>query len=249
MNEKPLRIQQLQQSEQPGGYWLISLTLAQSVPEQTLSHRYRFGSEQTDLPWTLSLFSYEGNRLQLLTDQPLPDGIAAQPEKTLLTPENPKEFQKALEKAARPEPLLLLGSDLGIAPLLFLARQRQSVDASTLALLHASEHFPFAIKPARFMLPGLPPEAIGACSLLEDWHVANRLASDTELPGCYHGNLTDFLQAWQDFETATDAIRHKVTSSGQVIGFFPSGSDTSIRQDTTNPLTSLLPDSSLLFEV
>ena len=102
--------------------------------------------------------------------------------------------------------LLLLGVDrlteqrcFGSAPLFALAKQRQQQKSNPhLALsLLASEHaFGFRIKPARFMVHTNSPEAIGACSLLEDWQISNRLASKEGEIGAMEGTLSELLHSW-----------------------------------------------------
>jgi hypothetical protein len=94
--------------------------------------------------------------------------------------------------------LLIIASGLEMANLFYLAKQRDSTQSTghTLALLHSEDSFPFTVKPARFLLPEMPAEAIGACPLLEDWKIGNRLASDLGLPGCFDGSLTDLLEQW-----------------------------------------------------
>lgn len=67
-------------------------------------------------------------------------------------------------------------------------------------ILESTNHFPFPIKPAKFMLkswPNTAASAIGASSLLEDWGIPNRLCSSQGLPGCFDGTLTELLAEWQ----------------------------------------------------
>lgn len=67
-------------------------------------------------------------------------------------------------------------------------------------ILESEKHFPFPIKPAKFMLkswPNTAASAIGASSLLEDWGIPNRLCSPLGLPGCFDGTLTELLAEWQ----------------------------------------------------
>ncbi|QKI88506.1 hypothetical protein [Thiomicrorhabdus xiamenensis] len=92
--------------------------------------------------------------------------------------------------------VLLLGEDLFMAPLFPIAKQRQNATGATLALLHAQQGFPFAVKPARFMVESTPPEAIGASALLEDWKVANRLSSESFIAGCAQMTLSEMLHYW-----------------------------------------------------
>jgi len=86
---------------------------------------------------------------------------------------------------------LLTGEGLGIADALLLAQHYRAYANQGLVLL-AADQFPFAIKPARFMVSELP-HLIAACPLLEDWGFANRLASESGLPGCFEGSLSALL--------------------------------------------------------
>lgn len=92
--------------------------------------------------------------------------------------------------------VLLLGENLSMASLFPVAKQRQNAIGATLALLHAQQGFPFAVKPARFMVESTPPEAIGASALLEDWKVANRLSSESFIAGCAQMTLSEMLDFW-----------------------------------------------------
>jgi hypothetical protein len=86
---------------------------------------------------------------------------------------------------------LLTGEGLAIADVLLLAQHYRPY-ANQILLCLAADCFPFAIKPARFMVSELP-HLIAACPLLEDWGFANRLASETGLPGCFEGDLKALL--------------------------------------------------------
>lgn len=205
----PIKVEHIEQHEQPGGFWLLNLTLENEAPIQPnrLSHRYQLRCENNpDTPIEGALFQATGKRLQLLSKQPFSSKPNHQKTEQAcsnytLFPQENDAFQQALRQIPLQQPTLLLAEDLNIAALLFLARMRQPIKASTLALLYADETFPFAVKPARFMLPDLPPEAIGACPLLEDWHIANRLASQELLPGCYHGTLAELVDYWSAGQT------------------------------------------------
>ncbi len=99
--------------------------------------------------------------------------------------------------AYRPRPLLI-GGGVGIPPMLFLAEHmRATAPASKPLVLMGSEvPFPFSARPSTIMLPGVPPDVIAAMPLLEDWHIASRLASLAGLPGCYEGYVTDLARQW-----------------------------------------------------
>jgi len=192
------------QTEQAGGFWLISLKLPvnESLPEAfDIGSTFWFDNLETPLYLFQQSRSATGNQLQLLSKQaifanPVPDRVHV----------HPAENTQITAKVNSAPNLMLLGSHLSIATALYLAKHRSQKEAQdkslltnngqTLALLHSEESFPFVVKPALFMTSHLPPEAIGTCSLLEDWHITNRLASSQGLPGCFDGELHEFFAYW-----------------------------------------------------
>jgi dihydroorotate dehydrogenase electron transfer subunit len=93
---------------------------------------------------------------------------------------------------------LLIGGGVGIPPMLFLAEHmRQNRSATQALVLMGSEvPFPFRARPSTLMVPGVPAAVIAAMPLLEDWHIASRLASLAGFPGCYEGYVTDLARQW-----------------------------------------------------
>jgi dihydroorotate dehydrogenase electron transfer subunit len=64
------------------------------------------------------------------------------------------------------------------------------------AILGSEVPFPFQARPSQFLVPGLPPQAIAAMPLLEDWGIPSRLASLQGYPGCFEGYVTELAGAW-----------------------------------------------------
>lgn len=97
----------------------------------------------------------------------------------------------------RPRPLLI-GGGVGIPPMLFLAEHMRATAPTVkpLVLMGSEVPFPFSARPSTIMLPGVPPDVIAAMPLLEDWHIASRLASLAGWPGCYAGYVTDLARQW-----------------------------------------------------
>ncbi|MFN2308242.1 MAG: dihydroorotate dehydrogenase electron transfer subunit [Gammaproteobacteria bacterium] len=96
----------------------------------------------------------------------------------------------------RPRPLLL-GGGVGIPPMLFLAEVlKADPHWRPLVLMGSEVPFPFAARPSRILVPGLPEGVIAAMPLLEDWGVASRLASLRGYPGCFEGYITELARAW-----------------------------------------------------
>ncbi|MBF6057808.1 hypothetical protein [Thiomicrorhabdus heinhorstiae] len=186
---------ELRQSEQLNGYYLIEFKLAVNAP---FGWKVQFRLA-ADPQQQLALFKQQQQQnyllLQLLSDRPLNDIKVRE----ILVKEPPE-----IALPPNDTTLMMLGSGLQMVRLFGVAKQRSSVDASTLALLHSTDTFAFPVKPARFIFPNTPAAAIGACPLLEDWKVPNRLASDQGLPGCYDGNLPELLQTWLEYSSVQD---------------------------------------------
>jgi len=96
-----------------------------------------------------------------------------------------------------------IGGGVGIPPMIFAA---QALRGKTDVVVFAGSEveFPFALKPAGDILPGITGNAILAISSLEEWGVPSRLASKAGQYGCYDGYITslaaDYLSALQDAE-------------------------------------------------
>ncbi|MEA3405571.1 MAG: hypothetical protein U9R28_07525 [Pseudomonadota bacterium] len=204
-----ISVKNLSQSAQTGDYWLISAELLE--PLNSIDAFY-FLDKQPEQ--TLSLFHYQFPKLQLLSQQPLTDNLLNSETLQLTSKLNDQVILKS------EQPTLLLASDLGIGPLFYYAKQVKTNSQNNLALLHASASFPFAVKPAQFMLENFPHEAIGACSLLEDWKIANRLASDIGLPGCFEGSLVDLFDYWLSTESQHH-LKEESRVHWQVLSFLP----------------------------
>ena len=216
-SNQPILINQLSQTEQSGGYWLISGNLAE--PLKTLHAFYSLLSpaQNQHTPQggiKASLFDYQFPKLQLLTEQPI-DLALFKKEPLPLAAETSTELSLQTD-----QPTLLLSSDLGVGPLLYCAKQVKQNGHKHLALLHTStsQQFPFVVKPAQFMLNDFPFEAIGGCSLLEDWKIANRLASDQGQPGCLDGSILELITPWLEAEKQRQVVE---PMNWQVVSFLP----------------------------
>lgn len=97
----------------------------------------------------------------------------------------------------QPRPVLI-GGGVGMPPMIFLAESLRRSPQQPLVILGSEVPFPFQARPSQIMIPGLPPEVIGAMPLLEDWGIASRLASLQAYPGCFQGYVTQLVQCWLD---------------------------------------------------
>ncbi|VAW45099.1 hypothetical protein MNBD_GAMMA03-2045 [hydrothermal vent metagenome] len=210
-------IQHFSQSEQEGGFWLLSVTLEAIQNNSKTSQKIfppplyegdlgrQFYLENSNIP--LFLFQQNINKqritLQFLSNQSVSHGI--QPKYLDIIASAPTSNQTPLITCETAKNLLLLGSGLHLANLFYLAKKRKTSlqDSCTLALLESKKDnrngertFPFKVKPAQLMSSNLPPEAIGTSSLLEDWHIPNRLASQQGVAGCFEGTLDELFSYW-----------------------------------------------------
>lgn len=108
------------------------------------------------------------------------------------------------------------------APVFALAKHTQNQKNSDLsnaylALLNSEKGFGFRIKPARFMVELDAPEAIGACSLLEDWQIPNRLAVTQGLVGAMEGSISQLISSWTN---AYFSNNHQNSNPWQVWVFY-----------------------------
>ncbi|MCF6345860.1 MAG: hypothetical protein L3J00_05260 [Thiomicrorhabdus sp.] len=199
-------IKQLSQHQQEGDFWLFNVTVDNLPTPQkqggvpppcftAIEFGCQFAFENSVHP----LFLFQQNQteqqttLQLLSKHPLPN---TQPNHLSVTPPKPSH-QQMVKTCQTATNVILLGSELHIANLFYLAKIRsQQPNTQTLALLHSETNFPFKAKPALLMTPNLPPEAIGACTLLEDWNIPNRLASQQGFAGCFDGSLEALFDYW-----------------------------------------------------
>jgi dihydroorotate dehydrogenase electron transfer subunit len=99
--------------------------------------------------------------------------------------------------ADRPR-VVAVGGGVGIPPMIFAAqRLRESREFDAPLVLMGSElPFPFDVVPSKLELPGIPPSASHAMSLLEDWHVPSRLASNAGLSGAFRGFVPQLAREW-----------------------------------------------------
>ncbi|CAN8139329.1 conserved hypothetical protein [uncultured Thiomicrorhabdus sp.] len=204
MDSANYSIAQLQWQEQLNGHWLLSLQItADNATDKNavdfITARFSLNSGQplnlfaihslSDNHWQLQFLC--GSQIEIASDTCL---------QIIWSEKTPP---------LKADKLLMLGEELCMAPLFALAKQRQNHTNPTgdLVLLHAQKKFPFAIKPARFMVQGTPPEAIGACTLLEDWKIANRLCSEDFIAGCAQMSLAEMLAEW--LQTALIIEQHR----------------------------------------
>lgn len=166
------------QVEQFNGYWLANFNCEQELP-------YDFGFELGE--HRLQLFSQKGRLCQFLSSSAIET-----PQTTLKLPQNTPSPSLDQDENTT---WLIQASDLKMATAFHIA-QRYPQQPKVI-ILHATESFPFPVKPAMIMFPEFPAEAIGSCPLLEDWDIPNRLCASEGLAGCFDGDLETLDQVWQ----------------------------------------------------
>ncbi len=105
---------------------------------------------------------------------------------------------------------LLIGGGVGIPPMIFLAEHLHlnNADCQPLVIMGSEIPFPFEQLDSALPVNGLPEDCQAAMSLLEQWDIASRLASQQGYPGTFNGYVTELASAWLD--TLTNAERRQV---------------------------------------
>jgi len=166
------------------GFWLINFQLDDLV-ELPIDFSLMIDHSE------LRLLSQDGLNLQFLAKQ----AIDSQADDVTLAPSKltPPSYLRWLGDET--ETLLFKASDLGIASLLNIVKSNPK--ASLIGLVHATEAFPFPVKPGLIILPNFPPEAIACCPLLEDKNIPSKLCSSIGLAGCFDGDFVALNNVWQ----------------------------------------------------
>jgi len=100
--------------------------------------------------------------------------------------------------AERPRPLLI-GGGVGMPPMIFLADTlRYNEQIRPFVILGSEVPFPFQLRPSEILIPSVPDGVIAGMPLLEEWGIANRLASMQDFAGCFQGYVTDLARYWLD---------------------------------------------------
>lgn len=110
---------------------------------------------------------------------------------------------------------LLIGGGVGMPPMIFLADHMQSLQGySPFVILGSEVPFPFKAAPSKIMVPGVPEGIIAAMPLLDDWGIANRLASLQGYAGVFEGYVTDLARTWLQALSAEQLKEVEVFSCG-----------------------------------
>ncbi|MDX8402481.1 MAG: dihydroorotate dehydrogenase electron transfer subunit [Mariprofundaceae bacterium] len=102
---------------------------------------------------------------------------------------------------------VMIGGGVGIPPMIFCA-DRLAGRADGVLFAGSEVPFPFALKPALDLLPGIGGEAILTIASLEARGVPCRLASNAGLYGCFSGHVPDLAAAY--LEALPEAERARV---------------------------------------
>ena len=206
----------VQQSEQINGFWLVSFSLTSPLSlEHSLGRTFYF-QEAPEIP--LCLFqdtsNQSSNSYQFLAQQALPENLITQLTEVCC------ESNQTLTLPKTGTLTLILANNLFMANAFALAKQQTSQPSNTNinTILASDNGFPFMVKPARYLMHEMPPEAIGASTLLEDWKVQNRLASNAELPGCFDGELFEMFNYWLN-SMEDDIQTNNIEQNWQVVVF------------------------------
>jgi dihydroorotate dehydrogenase electron transfer subunit len=94
---------------------------------------------------------------------------------------------------------LLIGGGVGIPPVVFLAEHllsRKDASWQPLAFIGSEVPFPFRVQSVREPLSGVAANVSASMPLLNDWGIANRLASGAGFADCFNGFVTELADAW-----------------------------------------------------
>ena len=116
--------------------------------------------------------------------------------------------------AARPR-ILAIGGGVGIPPMVFLAdRIKADKRFMPIVLMGSEIPFPFELTETQHEVDGAPPEAAYGVALLEKWGIPSRLASQSTLPGCHSGYVTDLAEAILDTLSLTELAQVHICACG-----------------------------------
>ncbi len=91
---------------------------------------------------------------------------------------------------------LLLGHEIGIAPILFLSLTLATDKRPQMVLLGSDGAFPFQPHPSQLLVPELGGPLIATLPLLEERGIACRLAHAQGAPGCFEGSVVELAAHW-----------------------------------------------------
>ena len=186
----------IQQTEQINGYYLLSFSIeAEPSIEQLLNCRCHLEGIP-DSNMALFQMPNKGTKsYRFLSRHPLPEQTLNAKKQTQLVVENNYSTTFALPE--NNQPLMILAEADFIANAFALAKTREHHKSAATIVFMETDTFPFMPKPARFWAAEMPDEAIGASTLLEDWGIMNRMASNNLIAGCYHGSLLELFKEWK----------------------------------------------------
>jgi len=112
----------------------------------------------------------------------------------------------------------LLGINTGVGAVLLLAR-RMSMPAR-IAVIGADQPPPLRLQPSRFVIDGLPPDAIAAAAAFETLDIPCRVCVAEAIPGCFEGSPIALLERW--LNNLSDPVRSSLV-------LFASGPETELQ--------------------
>lgn len=208
-------IEKMDYQPQENQWGLLSLTLSAENLDFQLTGHFQLCCGQTSRALSLFQLATASNRpVQFIVHADEWRALNEAFDKVASLPQQKPPCQLCYQTATTPHFIdttkrqLLIGVDQAqvatSAPLFALAKHLKNDTPSPIALLAGEKGFAFRIKPARFLLPLSTASAIGACSLLEDWHIPNRLATRSGEAGSLEGNAATLLQSWIESQSHQD---------------------------------------------
>ena len=136
-------------------------------------------------------------------------------------PNKIKQLNAALDNTAgfkRPpqgSTAIFIADDEGLSPLLCMIDHiRRESSITPVLFLETETHFSFNPVPSRLFSQALPPEAIAAIPLLEDWGILSRLAHHDGFPGCYEGSAVSLTEYYLEQISPNNSNSVTIYASG-----------------------------------
>lgn len=185
-----MRTRVLANTEVRDGWRLIRLDSA-GMPAAGPGQWYRLGLEEDAAGGVLPVYLYHPGERWLASLLPADSPIAGLRQGGEIALDGP--FGRALPERVE-APALVCGIGAGVAPAMALAERLQP--APRLVVLDGSRGIPGRICPSRFLLAGLPEDAIAGVASLESAGVVARVADPRGRPGCFEGDAVSLLRQY-----------------------------------------------------
>lgn len=185
-----MRTRVLANAEVRDGWRLIRLDAA-GLPAAAAGQWYRLGGDEQPPGSVLPVYLSHPADGWIACLLPAQDPVAALTAGGEITLDGP--FGHALPERTE-APAIVCGIGAGVAPALALAERLEPTPR--LLVLDGSNGIPGRLCPSRFLLAGLPEDAIAGVASLETAGVMARVADPRGRPGCFEGDAVTLLRRY-----------------------------------------------------